>query len=198
MKDATVKIAITPANKHFTVNTSGTAATLKKGTFYAGFTKGKWQQVSSLSDAQENQIPFVLESSDSLVVFNGHVTTVAALLQSECGIKHALKPVKYHKKNDNPLPGNPGHFTLETEHYIVYGLSAMPTTEKDGKKVIANGIIGSAMPMNAWENKYLKILWSVRWCATGLNAIRPAVYVVHDMEIPAEQALEHSPMMPNI
>ena len=123
-------------------------------------------------------------------MYNGKLSTVAALISEKLKTSPEEALVRYHTILDAPCPENPNFFSLRTDHVVVYTLQELPTKISDEKKSIQQAHVASTLPTKCWESSpYTGIIWSTKFMAKGLSPVRPSVLVTRAFSLPSGQAL---------
>ena len=197
-KDTSVKLRIAAGPIIHISNEGPEKADFQPGQLIAGFFKGKWSTVKQKSGEKtsgEETIPdasiqFRLVDGSDVVLYNGKLSTVAALISERLKTSPEEAAVRYHTILDAPCPENPNFFSLRTDHTVVYALQELPAKLSDEKKSIPQAHVASTLPTKCWESSpYTGIIWSAKFMAKGLSPVRPSVLVTRAFSLPSGQAL---------
>jgi len=124
-------------------------------------------------------IEFKLKSDEDLVVHNGVVTTIGKLIADRTATDPMCK-VCYHTIS---FSAEPGKFTLEQEHTIVY------QKKDDATEDATQATIGHKVPYSAWMTDVVEVLWVVKWQQKGLMPIKPQVHLKGELELKTGRAV---------
>ena len=197
-KGSSVKLRIAAGPIIHISNEGPEKADFQPGQLIAGFFKGKWSTVKQKSGEKtsgEETIPdasiqFRLVDGSDVVLYNGKLSTVAALISERLKTSPEEAAVRYHTMLDAPCPENPNFFSLRTDHTVVYTLQELPAKISDEKKSIQQAHVASTLPTKCWESSpYTGIIWSAKFMAKGLSPVRPSVLVTRAFSLPSGQAL---------
>ena len=192
-KDTSVKLRIAAGPIIHISNEGPEKADFQPGQLIAGFFKGKWSTVKKKSEPEpipDASIQFRLVDGSDVVLYNGKLSTVAALISERLKTSPEEAAVRYHTILDAPCPENPNFFSLRTDHIVVYTLQELPTKISDEKKSIQQAHVASTLPTKCWESSpYTGIIWSTKFMAKGLSPVRPSVLVTRAFSLPSGQAL---------
>lgn len=148
----------------------------------AGYGKGSFKLIKP-NDTETNvsdMIQFKLESHDDMVVFNGQLVTMGHVMNDQFAKKPDTE-VCYHKLTCSE--NNPKEFTLEQTHNIMFS----PVREEGDCKL---GSVASREPVQSYKSApCLRLLWTVRFTAKGLMPVKPGVYLMGAVSLPAGKAL---------
>lgn len=147
--------------------------------FVASFGKGSFKLLKDLQDVPNGGIEFKVASSSDLVVLNGVVTELGAVI-AEARVKKPDAQVSYHSLAIDDA--DPKKFTLKPSHRVAF----IPKAEDDSP-VNANNI-GKKEAVEIWGSGSLVVLWAVRWAQKGLMPIKPVIHISGEMVIPPGRA----------
>ena len=199
-KGSSVKLRIAAGPIIHISNEGPEKADFQPGQLIAGFFKGKWstvgKKVSGTGEPKgEEAIPdasiqFRLVDGSDVVLYNGKLSTVAALISERLKTSPEEAAVRYHTMLDAPCPENPNFFSLRTDHTVVYALQELPAKLSDEKKSIPQAHVASTLPTKCWESSpYTGIIWTAKFMAKGLSPCRPSVLVTRAFSLEPGQAL---------
>ena len=199
-KGTSVKLRIAAGPIIHISNEGPEKADFQPGQLIAGFFKGKWSTVGKKKSGTgepkgEEAIPdasvqFRLVDGSDVVLYNGKLSTVAALISERLKTSPEEAAVRYHTMLDAPCPENPNFFSLRTDHTVVYALQELPAKLSDEKKSIPQAHVASTLPTKCWESSpYTGIIWTAKFMAKGLSPCRPSVLVTRAFSLEPGQAL---------
>ena len=181
-----VCIRVMSGNRCFVVNKGNGAVKLQPGTILAGFGAGnyKQRQLDELYDKEKEVLFQPLHSS--LVLFNGHLATVEALV-TQRQTQFPSTKVMYHDMVPTPTADLPHAWTLKRTHDVVF----IPT----GKAAVQEGTPGNTklqtlatlLPISSWggATSAAEVVFAVRWAPSGLMPTRPQVVLTAELSLPA-------------
>ena len=122
------------------------------------------------SDAPEKSVQFKINSQDDLVVLNGIVMDVGAVVKDQ-RLKKPDAQICYHSIKVDAA--DPQKFNIEVVHNVVF----VPKNDGlVGKDINCHNIAAKEV-FSAWNTDVLKTLWVVRWATKGLMPVKPVVHL---------------------
>ena len=157
----------------YLLNNSESSISLRKGHIVAQYFKGKWQSGYSSADEDGNTIPFVLSTSDDLVVVGTETLCLKDVVEEKRTEDPLKAKVAYHDMVDNASTG----FTLTVKHRHAWKSEA---SERPGNvEAVLTKACAGWVPHGAWTTRSTAMTWIVKWVAKGLQPVRPLVILKH-------------------
>ncbi|CAE7275539.1 unnamed protein product [Symbiodinium sp. CCMP2592] len=163
----------------YLVNPSTDDVSVPFGTVLSGFGKGKFSQLAADATLDDrNLLLFHMKGPSDLVVFDGKLMEVQAVLAQRLAAGSADVKLAYHKTEQ--VGGQTWNFTKE--HNISFKPEDLNVPDKN--KIPQNsGSLGSA-DFSKWNSDLTQVLWTVSWTVTGLSPVRPVVATIKDVTLP--------------
>ena len=116
------------------------------------------------------------------MIFNARLATVGALLNQKRLTADADEArVCFHDLVETPTSADRAAFKLMPTQTVYDNLMDMHVVNNEGQAEIDQRQAGSSIPPAAWESKYTRILWALKWVKKkGLQPTRPQVCWCHD------------------
>jgi hypothetical protein len=192
VKGTGVSLRIMTQSKAAMVHEGGDEVTWTAGTLVAAFGRGSFAAKSMDKVELDKEVPFLLESSTSEVIFNGELTTVGAVLQKKMETDPTAF-IAYHKVVEEPGKDD---FKLTQTASVVFVPKNKVNIEADGGEegegaVALQASAAAMIECNKWNGKHTKVLWTLTWKPPrGFMPQRPQVVLSDGGKIVAGKALE--------
>ena len=131
--------------------------------------------VKKATEITDSMWPFVLETSEDLVVMNGTVQSVGQLIKDKQKLDSSVK-IAYHTIGAHN-PDSATLFQISQTHKICF----IAEKENQGSKAQTFAL---QVPLKCWNTNVTQVLWQVRWTTKGLTPIKPAIYTMVNIELP--------------
>ena len=200
-----LKLVITIGKKIFITN-DGSAGdlTIPAGTTIAGYFKGGFHMKGSSKsknkkdddevEVRETDCVYELRDANTQVLFEGKVTTVGKLVAQKRALTPLSVNVCYYELIEQPLPGEATFFKLNQKSLVLFRPETAPVPEDkkgpDGSCQLPFTSMAGCLSTSCWQTAWTKVLWSVKWCAKGLQPIRPVISTSQSICVPQGKAVE--------
>lgn len=189
-------------NKIYVMNTGSAEVTLKRGLVLAGFGKGKFKLRDGEDPDTDKEILYDLTGPDQLVLMNGQLLELKTVLAEHRKSVPKLA-LNYFRLEASPEAGKPDNFSLTREHsvYFVPAGNAKVVLDaeeeggeggEDGGKGPAamQGHVAALVPAKVWDTHCTRVIYAVKWAASGLMPVRPQVVLTADCTLAPGRAVQ--------
>ena len=164
-------------HKAYISNEGAKDATLNTHERLGSFGKGPFKMLKPTDEIADRTHVFELHNQDSLVIFNGVVTTLAKVILEQ----RKSKPdagLCYHKLILDAE--EPTKFNVEPTHSVSFTPADSATAP-----ITAMNMFGKE-PLRVWQDSdVVAVIWVVRWGAKGLMPVKPEARLACSMVIPS-------------
>ena len=188
-----MQLQVTSAGQAFLVCTAAAQKwSNPAGLVIASWWKGKWwHNTTNDVPPQKTDVPFKLTSTDDIIYMGMKLSTVGqALAERRASQPAASANVMYHEVHDDPQPESPSHQKLEVKHVMLWRPEqGAPVKEEPGQTSMNHQHAAGAIDVAKWGTPQTSIVWTMKWCTTGLTPVRPQVVLTRQVELNVGEAL---------
>ena len=205
-----LSIVLALGRRIFIKNTSASTQVVPAGSIIAGWFKGKFwhhrdgqeepkgkkakkKDEEAPAEVTDADVLFSLADADSVVSFSGKTVKLLDVVSEKRKVQ-ADACVQYHKMSDQPTPGVPQWFSLETLVSIYFRSDDIPAkSEQEGIPKIPMHHLAGCVKAADWDTPASHVIWAVKWSTSagkGLTPVRPMVVTKFEVTIAANSAVE--------
>ena len=167
----------------YLLNDTDSPISLRKGQTLALYFKGKWQTGCTATE-DKHTIPFVLSTSDDLVVVGTETLCLKDVVEEKRTEDPLKAKVAYHDMVDNASTG----FTLTVKHRHAWKSEA--SERPDNVEAVLTKACAGWAPHGQWTTRSTAMTWIVKWSAKGLTPVRPLVILKHGIRFDPKSYLK--------
>lgn len=142
------------------------------------FGAGAYRILKDGQDLPEKSIALEFKDYKDLIVLNGVVQTLGDAV-AEMRIKKPDCKICYFELDTS---AGLNEFTLKRTHRVIFSMKG------DDNKELGRQNAGFSLPFLA--SGLLRVVWHCRWTTKGLSPIKPALHLIGQINLPANQAIK--------
>lgn len=180
-----VCIRVMSGNRCFVVNKGESAVKLQPGTILAGFGAGHYKQRQPDELYDKEKEPLFQPLHSSLVLFNGHLSTVEALVNQR-QTQFPNTKVMYHDMIPAPTADRPNAWHLKRTQDVVFIPSGKAAVQEGTPGNTKLQTLATLLPISSWggATSAAGVVFGVRWAPSGLMPTRPQVLLTAELNLP--------------
>ena len=160
---------------------------------FQGWWKGKWWFNKNQSEVTDQDIPYVLTSTEDLICVGMQLQTVRQAIDARAATRPGSKfNVMYHTSTDDPTESQPKNQKLTLKHSMVwkYETGAPLKTETNKESSMDFKHVAGTVSRGIWDTQFTKVVWLCKWTLAGLTPVRPQVVMIADQTFAGNTALK--------